>query len=621
MRTGHSRLYTVPAAALALLLAAPPEAAAAERFTEQGVEVWLSSGTAGEVATVRLVYDAGLATESADSRGRSAALAAWLLRGPSPHLAPGDLEERAARAGLRVETSLEQRTVALSISGPVSSLERALWLATERLRAPPASRKLADTVRGALWSGAEHTRAEAVGPAGDPHDVLTQALLGADGGHTAFASRLRAQRAEDEVLLDMALEALARAPARLLVVVPSGHAGRARALVERDLSGIPDRTAPSAEPFTLSSEARRDVPESMHLDNRRDGRRSVVVGWDLRGAARAAELDVLERDAGLLALRTWLQHEGGPLHRQLVDQHAVARDVRVELRDDGRPLLLASVDVRSAETAEATRLLVEEVQRAAEDGPSPEALRGAARVTAVELASEWAWAPGRARLLEVLVSSGRLPEGRDPGAWLGSLRDALADLRPDTLRALASWGLTADRRVVARVEPTSPPPSERFELDADLLSTYLRIMVDVRCPPPGAAMDVVDLLERKYELDARTYVALTRAIARRPDLMRQLAQQADDRCREYRKLRGLMSTERALALHEALACGPGREADEERRERALRRIWERFDIDPSWYPPLVRMLREDVTVRERVQAIDERCAPRFGPAARLMEDS
>ena len=139
--------------------------------------------------------------------------------------------------------------------------------------------------------------------------------------------------------------------------------------------------------------------------------------------------------------------------------------------------------------------------------------------------------------------------------------------------------------------------------DEDLLDTYLRLLVDLRCPPGGGEPDVRKILKDKYQMAPQTYVSMTRAISKRPDLVRRLTQDAQDRCAEYRKLREVMSSKNIVRV----LCRTPKPTNRSRQQRFLEATWRKFDIDPSWYLPLVEMLRQDPVHAPRLAEIDSRC--------------
>ena len=108
----------------------------------------------------------------------------------------------------------------------------------------------------------------------------------------------------------------------------------------------------------------------------------------------------------------------------------------------------------------------------------------------------------------------------------------------------------------------------------------------------------------------RRYIAVTRAMASNAALMRDISEEAESRCQELGKLRKVLSSPRVVALHEAVVCGPGVDPEGPRGHKRLKRIWRKFDIDSSWYRPLLAATREDPGQTQALLDIDQRCADR-----------
>ena len=439
---------------------------------------------------------------------------------------------------------------------------------------------------------------------------MAHAVLGPELGHSPFASRVAALRADDGALETLAAEALATASIRLLVAVPSGQEADAWRLAADDLAPLAARPAPRARALVLSDRIPRAQPPALALQQARDGRHVTVVGWDLSGGARALGLSSVERDALLLVLERLLAHPGGPLRSELVAERAAVRDLAVELRDGAGPVLLVEAEARGATPGQARTLTVASVERLVVDPPGSADLAGARRAAAADLRRQWQRPSSRLGLLSTLTAAGRLTRMASPDAWVSSVDTAIAAVDAGRVTELASWVLREDRRTVADITPETPTGAGGVLLDDDLLSTYVRIMVDTRCP--RLPIDAAELLRKKYQLEARTFVAITRAIAQRPEVMRALSEEANLRCEEYRKLRTLMSMDRAIGLHEALACGPGQAAASPTTTREVNKILRRFDVDPSWVRPLLGMWREDLEAAAALDAIDASCPTGLG---------
>ena len=169
-------------------------------------------------------------------------------------------------------------------------------------------------------------------------------------------------------------------------------------------------------------------------------------------------------------------------------------------------------------------------------------------------------------------------------------------------------GVAGNTRTALTVIPREESDVDRVRLDGDQIASYLRLMVDLRCPPPGAPKEISRLLKEKYGMAPRRYIAVTRAMASNPALMRNISEEAESRCQELGKLRKVLSPPRVVALHEAVVCGPGVAPEDPRGHKRLKRIWRKFDIDSSWYRPLLAATREDPGQTQALLDIDRRCA-------------
>lgn len=584
-----------------------PAVATTRVLSRSGVEVWLVPVAGAQTFTVRLGLGSGLGSEDSTTVGAAAAVAAWLRVGPTMEHAPGSLSADAARAGLDLSTELGWYDTALLLDGAADSLEYALWLTTTRLSAPPDVELPVDLLSGALWSGARSARANSVGFHGDAVEEVMAEVLGGDAGHTPTGSRRGAERFSPQRLEEHARVAL-RGPARLVVAASPAALERVRSTLVAAVDRTPSRPPPTSPRAGLTAEVRRARPPAVALSNPNDHRHHVVVAWDLRGAARGAALDLVERDVALATLEVMLGHPGSPLSTRLIRDDPVARSVRAHARDAGGTAVAIIAEVRRDDVGRARELILDEVEAISRptvvgDG----VIAGAARVAATHLNARWNTTGGRAALMAEIIASGRANGTASPTQWFHELGRRLADVRPESVRQLAAWGLVSSRRTLAEVAPEGGASQLPPGVGDDILETYLRITVDIRCPTGGTASDHATLLREKYAMDPRTYYMLTRALARRPHAMQGIQRAADDRCEAYRKLRGILLPERIVALHEAVACGPGRLPESAADGRNLQRIYRRFDIDASWYRPLVNMLREDMRHRDALAVIDARC--------------
>lgn len=596
---------------LASLLGATGAHAQAPAHLPSGIEIVPVPGPADGLIDIAVQFGGGLSGEDAGTPGQAAALAALLVRGPSAGLAVGAFEREAARAGLSVDVVIGWRAVTLHVAGPEEALASALWLALDRLRPAAETDAIGDALRAALFVGAERTRQTAVGALGAPDDMLVGLLYGDKRARSPFSSRLNAARLSPEALESLALDSRAGAPVRVLLAVPKAALAEATRSARSQLATLPARATSTTRPFELTERPRTVAPAPQEFPNPTDDTTRLLMAWDLRGVARALSLTVIQRDALLLTLRAWLDHPGSTPNARLTDEQLVAREMNVALSDEALPVLLIELVVRTTDVRDARAALVAELERVIASPPSEVEIRGAAAVASAELKQRFATAPERCRIADTLTQTGRI-DATPPAQWLDDVLAAIAQVDAPAVSAFAAWAFRGERLAEARVanpDDASTAPN----VDADVLGTYLRVMVDLRCPAPGPKIDVVELLARKYGMDARNYVLLTRAIAQRPAMMRQLTEDAELRCQELTKLRELMPRARALELYEAVTCGPGRLADGPRQQAALAAVFQRFQIDPSWYTPLVGMLREEMSASDSMDAVAARCGFKATP--------
>lgn len=575
------------------------------------LEVWASPVPDSPLISVRLELAVGLELEAQSSRhGLAATALAALIRGRTPRTGPGATQRLADEAGLATRVDIAEAHVSVTLDGPPQALDRALWIQLERASGPLARSGDADAIRGGLWAYALESRAHAISPEGDLIDTATRRALGPRGGHTPFASRLHASNADARRLVAFAADA-AKLRRRVVVTGPPEALVDLAARLER--LAPPDQQLPATLPLQAAPppEAHRVEQAVVTVHNPRDQRRVVAAAWDLRGALDGANLHGARGDATVLILHQLLAHPGGPVQDALVDGHATVRDLQVRLVGDNARGIAVQADVRGTELAGARDLLTGEIERIGELRPPIQLVRAAGRAAETALSLRWSHAGGRGEAVAMLLRTGRASTPMAIDGWVPALRHALARVTPKMVSELAAWGLREDRRVVVQMRSSE----EAVVLDAEAISDYLRLMVDIKCPPAGRSMKLLTLLHDKYGLTPQQYVALTQAIANSPERLRELQRQSDERCLEYKKLRSMMTYERALALHRAVACGPGKVADEGQRERALQRIFDRFDLDPSVYRPLLAMAREDVVFGPRLAEVDTRCKPQHGPAA------
>ncbi len=595
-------------AALAALIA-PSSAAWAGRAspTGAGLELLTSATASGESFAVRLDVQIGLDSEGEGSWGLAALSLAALWDGPTRNLEPGGPLRVALGAGLTTELSLERDRVCVTLSGPLPSLDTALWLTAERLE----PRELGPRALRALHARMLAHPGTTIPPPSPPLQHTLANLYGPLAGHTAHASHARARSEPIEPLASLTADALTRAPARVLIAAPPDSLRAAAPLLARDLGALPARQGPPAVERDHALDqgwiARRPTRVTAKQDH--DTRRLLVVAWDLCERVGGA----LRAEAAQRLLVTLLGDPGGVLTEPLVGAYGVAR--HVEVLSASRPATLAVIAaVRGRAMAEARGRLIETLEGLSDGTLSPPLFDGAVARAVHDLRAAWRVPVERLALISEWWSAGLLD--RPPREHLDAL---IAELEALSREDLARWvgeALHPTRRVIVELSPSQVPQRERVVLDADTLYDYLRILVDLRCPPPDHGLELVELLEVKYGLTPEEYLALTRVVADDPGRIRQLNHEAEQRCLEYDKLRGMMPPQRVVALHRAVACGAGAIAEDAPREAALDAIFRRFDIDASVYRPLVRLGREDPPTATLIEGVDAECRPAYGPAAR-----
>jgi len=569
----------------------------------EGVSAWVTPVPGATTIAVRLELALGLDAEGEGSWGLAALALAALRDGPTRHLQAGEALAVGARAGLIATTALQRDRIAVTLSGPPEALPTALWLMAERLDPVDLDPRRLAQLHATLVGAPDH----APEPPSPPLQHTLSNLFGPLGGHTPWASHQHAGADAIEPLAALVGDALPRARARVLIAGPApsltglpGDLARLLAPLAPREGGPPARRDPSLDADWQAARPARVAARHDH-----DSRRLVTVAWDLRGLDRRLSLPP-ERDEALRrTLATLLAAPGGLLTAPLVDDLAVARDVEVRGLD-APPALIVTVTSRGRSTADARARLLDALAPLTGRG-APELLFHGARLRAMALLDE-AW-EDPARRLDLVSTWWSAGHADDPDAYRAALARELAELRPQDLVAWAEYALHASRRVVVELTPTNLPDQERIVLDADTLGDYLRILVDLRCPPRDRTYELVKLLEAKYGLTPERYVALTRVVAREPERMRELNHEAEQRCLEYRKLRAMVPPRRLLALHRSIACHASRIADPAERDATLERIFHAADLDPSVYRPLLAMGREDPDLAAELARIDADCAP------------
>lgn len=564
---------------------------------------------------VQLVVSGGLSAERESSWGFATLLAVGFLDGPTEHLGVGESHAVAAAAQLTQKVEVRSDDIAITLAGPPQGLETALWLVAERLAARPME-NVDWRARVRLFSDRRPTPGPIVLPAGGPLDHAYATLFGPLHGHTAHASRLHARSPTDSLLAIVA-DARTRVPVTVMVAGSSEALKEAPALIQRHFAGLAPRLGAAAArrgpEDILDWERRRPARTTASHDH--DGRRFVTIAWDLRDVADRARIEPMEEDAIEQTVATILSSDGGLLIPALVGAHGLARDVIVSLRAEP-PALLINATVRGRDSDEARRRILTEVAPLSRGGLSEALVSGAARRAADLLTDQWRHPETRLALIGQWRSRGLLtPDGVPADTYAGVIQ-GLGRVNGRAVRRWAEYALHPSRQVIIDLQPSRTSAEERVVVDADTLQSYVRLLVDLRCPLPGGAGDLVALLESKYGMTPEAYIALTRVVARQPRRIRELNHEAEQRCLEHRKLRALVPTSKLIALHRAVACTAGSIADDTKRERILSRLFRRFDLDPSVYRPLIAMADENPALSARLDRVDTRCKPSFGPGAR-----
>lgn len=243
----------------------------------------------------------------------------------------------------------------------------------------------------------------------------------------------------------------------------------------------------------------------------------------------------------------------------------------------------------------------------------------------------------------LLVVSGSLP-GPGSGAALErlfieiqTLASSLHDSPADEVRAL--WGaailtqkarygsmparavekvlfeLTRERATLV-VEPGRDDLETQVTLiDSALIAQWIAATLDLRCPSPDETRDRNTLLSEKHGLEARRYLAISRALGRDTERMRQLDHELVDRCEEDKKLRRLLPASSIIALHKEVVCGgsgPGstrvaQNPDDPAEVTRRKGIFKKYRIDSSAYRPLLNMARRSPVLASTLAATAERC--------------
>ena len=622
---------------LALILAL--SSAGSAIHASPGAIRWIDSSDLGPRCVVRLDLALGLQNEGEGTWGLAATAEAALRVAPSRRLATGELEPQAAHHGLTVHTTLGRDHISISFHGPAAGLDAALWLAADRLDLLPPKRArgkkehvtqrenppfgLAMAIRQAVQrrQSVAQSRALAapVHAMGSAADATMASLFGPLNGHRAYSSRAQAA-AHSNDRVARALHALPTARARLTVVAPAAPETARSRLDALSLPALvtharrSEGLAPPLREPSLDATWLAERPQRLAARQEVDARRFVAAGWDFSGLGDPIGLSPAETDAATALIGTLLGHAGGRLAIKVQDAYHLAREIEVNVVPGTVRALIITAEARGRETADLRQRLIDEATALGRYPASYESFHGARQHALAALWQRWQDPIQRAGMVARAGADGRSP---DTG-WHNVIDAALAAIESvsaQTVQRLAAAGFVTSRQVTYEIAPAALPESEQVVVNADTLATFVRIMVDLRCPAPGARLKTERLLREKYAMNPKRYVALSRLIAQLPQRMRELSFEAELRCQEYAKLRRLMAPAKRLALHRAVACQTGSVGDGTRRARRLRRIYRTFGVDPSIYRPMAAMLHEDWSVRDALVKVARDCPARFGPAA------
>ncbi|MCB9733848.1 MAG: hypothetical protein H6745_14715 [Deltaproteobacteria bacterium] len=597
----------VAAVALPLLVGTTAAARAGVDNPVEGVAVVESVVDGADTVSVRVALALGLDAEGEGTWGLSALALAALRDGPTRHLKAGEAVTVAARAGLVTTAGLGRDHVEVTVTGPPEALETALWLAAERLD----PRDVEPAELEALHEALVATPGNAPTPPAPPLEHTFANLFGPLGGNTAWASHQRAESEPLDPLAALVADALPRARALVLVAGPARALAQAAPMRARTFASLAPRPGgpPPRRDASLDADWQARRPDKVAARQAHDSRRLVTVAWDLRGLAPRLGLSTSEDDAFRRVLTTLVAAPGGLLLEPLRDDWALVRDVDV-LAPGALPAVVVTATVRGRSGAEARARILDVMADLVARGAPEHVFDGARTRALAELTATWGDPAARVALITDWVSLGYDPAANE--ATYEDIAAALADMREQEFRRWADYALDPSRRVVVELTPTQAPDEERIVLDADTLGSYLRLLVDLRCPPPGRTFELVELLASKYQLTPEEYLALTRVVAREPARMAELNHEAEQRCLEYKKLRGIMPARRVLALHRAVLCETrGLSGDDE--DRVLAAVFRRFDLDPSVYRPLLAMSREDPALLPQIERVERECAPAAAP--------
>lgn len=404
-------------------------------------------------------------------------------------------------------------------------------------------------VEGALglWGEAAELKVpvNALPPAVAPPEL--EGLRRDAGLMTAVAMALGAGETTelDTAHLELLVDALALAPGRLSV---RGRPGSRERLALRQVA----RGAPVRAPVKAL------MPRAALLPMAADGTTRVYAMWQL--AMNEARLGPM--------LAALLGHPGHRLYERLVTDMGLVHTLEVRWLEGPRLLVVMASLPGPGHGAALDRLFVElgTLARSLREDPAE---HGAA-----------------------LIGAAALARVEDLGA-----REV----------AMGVEGLGRERATLL-VEPGREDlDTQVAHIDSALIVRWVAATMDLRCPAPDETRDKNRLLVESHRLEPRRYLAISRALGRDAERMRQLDRELVDRCEEDKKLRRMLPAQRILSLHRDVRCGAVGVPDDPAEVARRKVLYKRYRVDSSAYRPLVAMLRRSPVHAEALLAIEARC--------------
>lgn len=369
--------------------------------------------------------------------------------------------------------------------------------------------------------------------------------------HRALAVALGARETADSdaALLELLVDAVALAPGRLSV----------RGRLDKGSRGLLPKSSEARAPAARAPPRPVLEQRAALMPLGADGTTRVYAMWQLVGDDR--------RLGSMLA--TLLGHPGYRLHERLVSDMGLVHTLEA-LWLDGPSLFAISASLPGPGHGPALERLFLELQalvRSLRVDPAEEvrAIRGAAALAGLD----------------------EVPSPRELSNLIGRL----------------------DRESAALIlEPGREDlDTQVSRIDQALIRSWVAATLDLRCPAPDETRDRNSLLIEDHGLEPRRYLAISRALGRDAERMRQLDRELIDRCEEDKKLRRMLKAEKIIALHKEVRCGAVGAPDKVEELARKKLIFARYRVDSSAYRPLIGMLRRSPIHRKALAAIDERC--------------